>query len=189
MACPQSGVCMWQSTRIILNLVSQCLEEIVAAIFNHIHDMFEALVAAVVRIGHLAFAVCCAVVGEAFDFMLVLLLAIEAVGACQVFLIHGKDEVVIREVGAFELAGVPDNGDAAVAHGFLHAWVGGLPNVKTDRARGFDFELIAQACLIHEVLKHAVGCGGSANIAHAKEEGLFHAVGNISHWLSGWGDF
>lgn len=144
-------------------------EDLGAAVFEEVEDVFEALGAAVVGVGDLCIRMFGTVVAELLYLMLVGA-AGEGDEVGVVFVVHSEDEVEDVEVGGGDLAGGAGHGESAFAAGGGHALVGGVTGVVADGASGIDGDLIGEAFLFEEVSHDIFAGGGAADVSHADEE-------------------
>lgn len=95
---------------------------------------------------------------------------VEGADVGEVVAVHDEDEVKAFQVGGLNFAGAAFEGDAAMAGGGPHAFVGQIASVEAEGAGGVDADLIAEAGFF-ELMEHdTLSGGGSADVAHADEE-------------------
>ena len=89
-------------------------------------------------------------------------------------MIHCQNVIIMVQVAGFQLTGASDDGNVSPAHGLLHAAVRRLAHMKARGAGGFDFELVGESGLIHQMLEDTMSRRGAADVAHAKKEDACH---------------
>jgi len=122
-----------------------------------------------------------AVVGEEFDFVVVLVLGVEAIDVLKVVVVGDEYEVEGLKVGAFDLSRLAGDFVAPVFEGGGHAGVGWVAGVVADGAGGIDFDALFEAFFVDEFAEDDFGGGGTADVSHADEEDAVRLV-VVGHW-------
>lgn len=99
-------------------------EDVGAAVFKEVEDVFESFWAAVVGVGDEFVVVFGAEFAEHADFVVIFLARIEGSDDGEVIFVHDEDEIIGIEVSGVDFAGAMLEVDAAVGGGGAHALVG-----------------------------------------------------------------
>ena len=95
----------------------------------------------------------------------------------EVILIHRQDVIKLLEIAARYLPRpLTAQIYPATQRHRLSPRVGGITDVIRMGARGIDFDLVIQAGLFYQALENALGGRGTANIAHANKQYLYHPI-------------
>jgi len=167
-------------------------EEVFAAVFKEVEDVFEAFGTAIVGVGDFGVRVIGAELAEEADFLFVESLGIEGAKVMEVLMVHDEGEIEGLQVGGMDLAGAA--GERGVAKGGSggHALVGEFAGVPTGGAGRVDEDLIGEIGVGDEFAHDAFSGWGAADVAEADEEeaeGSGHGRGWVtsSNRGSGWG--
>lgn len=109
-------------------------EEVFAAVFHEVEDVFEAFGAAVVGVGDFGVRVVGAELAEEADFLFVESLGVEGTKIMEVLMVHDEGEIEGLQVGGMDLAGAAGERDLAAGGGGGHALVGEFAGVPASGA-------------------------------------------------------
>ena len=109
-------------------------EEVFAAVFHEVEDVFEAFGAAVVGVGDFGVRVVGAELAEEADFLFVESLGVEGTKVMEVLVVHDEGEIEGLQVGGMDLAGAAGERDLAAGGGGCHTLIGEFAGVPTGGA-------------------------------------------------------
>jgi hypothetical protein len=145
-------------------------EEVFAAVFEEVEDVFEAFGAAVVGVGYFGVRVIGAELAEEADFLFVESLGIEGAKVMEVLMVHDEGKIEGLQVGGMDLTGAAGERGVAVGGGGGHALVGEFAGVPTGGAGGVDEDLVGEMGIGDEFEHDAFRGGRAADVAEADEE-------------------
>ena len=146
------------------------LQQSLCSIFNHVQHPFETLFTAVIRVRHLAFSVMPRII-EKQPRIFFAAARRQVPQYCKICTVHRQHIVEVFHILSYHLPSAqPTHIKAALRSSLLGTKIRRMADVIVMRPCRIDQYGIRQSRILDIMAEYRLGCGGSADVAHAHEE-------------------